>query len=454
MELRKYVNYFEDEVDFDSFSDFGDMVSKLLILFKLRCDVSLKVEDAKLRVVNNPSSDPGVNCLIIEGSELFVSEDSLAADVTAFLNTPSHAEAFKSSVKAYIDKEKKVTQLVSENKDLEISYVNNRLLGLILSKLVPWHFNSIKKDDPDQDKPGLNREVMAMISTLIKSNDEQLNIMLREEITKHGIDNVMFMKNMEMLGAKLIEKRVRNHKDNLQAWQSSINDYIRMIADTNEKIKDAQYQIRAIEMGEADVKAPITEMMNLIKYSPENITIDDLDGSWLKLSFAVPMENFEEDEYRAYVLNSTGSYFYCDEAEDYDVEDLRALYKAIFDTRKVKVYFNSGMKVNLETGALEKHNSSYPAANTMKHPHLDMGYFCTGNTASYVAQYIRESAYAEAVSIVIQSAKQFSISDTAIGCRFIEGLFEHACIEMPNGEFMSGSEALMYIKDHKEEFDD
>lgn len=455
MELRKYKNHFENEIDFESFSAFGDMVAKLLILFKLKCEANLKVEEQRLRVVNNPSEEPFGNCIIIDGAEVYASEESLKADISAFLNSEKHAEAFKSKVTVYVDEEKKITQIMSENKDLEISYMNNKLIGLILSRLVPWHFNTIKKDDPNQDRPGLKSDVFAMISELTSSNDESLEKMLMEEIRARDIDNDIFMKDLEALGAKIMERKRSGIVSRLSENRSMIQDHIREIARLSERIRDDEFNIKAIELGEADVKQPIIDVMNLVKNSPEDIVIDDLQDSWLKLSFRVPMDNFEFDEYQSYVVdNHGGSYFFHGAAGDYDRDSLRKLYKAIFDTRKLKVYFNSGMKINLENGSLEKHTSSYPVDRCMNHPHLDMGYFCTGNTSSFVAQYVAENALAEAITLVIQSARQFSICDTTIGQKFISGIFKHDCIEMPNGEYMNADKAMKYIKNHKEEFDD
>lgn len=439
MNLHELKPFFENEINIDACND---TLTKMLLILKLKCGVSLRQEDDPVfQTYYHPISLEGIKNAIVFSNVLGRTSDvnNYQKDISFYLNQQiSNTE----NIAIYIDKQNKTT--VIKCSEQFITEYNMRLVASILIRLLPWYFKETVSAD----------FILKIADALNENFYEFLESELEKEIERCGIkQEILFNEAMKLMDT-IAKNRIDNFEYEIQQLTSRINEMMKNLAELSALRRNKKENLEGVISNAEARQRPILDVLNFIKQVKDGIKLEQILGSSLYFSIRSEMTEFEDAEYQGYVINNTmhDSYFF--DGVDVPYEDLRMLYKAIFETRKIKVYFATYISLNIKNGCIDKYIPSKRIDNCMNHPHLANDVFCMGNNEEYISQYITENRFVDAINLILYSSKQFTIGDTYVGKIFIENLFSDQCIEMPSGEYMDGYEAVEYMKAHKEEFAD
>lgn len=431
--------YFENEIDFDSLNSLFDNNNlKVFLLLRIINNKIMKKEEDKFCLIigNNKKN----NALIIS-DKLLLKENQLKADLTYFLQEKSL------NAKVYLDDKNCITNIILKEDYLQLGVLKDYIIAL-LPRLLPWYFDNTPTD------------MLKKMSGIIVKNYTFFDERYNEQLKKSGIwDEVMYEKIKSAYRFKQDQERAFIINE-IQRIEAELNILLQNIASKTKTIKKLKCDLTAFDFNDED----ITNLIEGLKFSKDNIEIVDVnDNGKITFNITAKMSNFDYDEYENYIKNDNSksewlnsSYLPIEFLRR--PESLKTLYKHIFETRKLSVYFIVGFTLDIQNGKVNgfKHHN---ILNGIPHPHLmNNGHLCLGGNANLIAQFIMNGELQETINQLLYSAKQISMSDLMAVDNFIKGIFNYdgnyKGIKLPNGNFVNAIEAIEYIEQHQEEFND
>lgn len=448
LKLQDMIPFFEDEIDINSFLSLNEFCARFIILCKLKCgNISLKHNGNPLKLFYNcetPNEELANAIVIGRKKDLCVDDVNYQKDVSFFLN--QYQSYFRSEVSVYISEKNRLAQILIDNDEHRfLSNIEINIILAVLPRLLPWYFAE------------LPYEMKASMFRLIDNEFEFFKSELNVEIEKQGIKQKVLLKKITEISDKLFDNRIYVINKAIGDANRAIKNIMRDIVEISKNLRERKEEKNALLANEENRKKPVLDLIDFINVSNEDIAIEKIEGVTLYLSIITEMSIWQDEEYQAYVVNNSGnSYFFTSEAfSAFTKNDIHMLCDAIFNQRKIKVFFQSNVSINIENGYIDNyHVTDKNITNSMPHPHLNSGVFCMGNNIEHIAQYISNFQLVEALNCVLYSAKQFTIGDSYVGELFMNNLCNYQALQMPNGTFMNGKEAIQYMKEHKEEFND
>lgn len=448
LDIIDVKRYFDNEINTESFDD--DLL-ELILLYKLKCNnVSLLFKERKLSlcIANDLYEDDYVNSIILGGTSIYVNKNSYKQDISLFLN--QHKDIFNAQLDVFVDEDRRCAQIAFKEQDgnssVFESYSAKQIIMMIIPRLLPWYF----KDLP--------AEIIKLIPNIKTGNMDGLKKQLQEMLEIEGIEKAILLDKLKHMSHDLTQNRIEELNNCIISIENDIESKLRSISIRSSELREKRILKQAIEMNSKEISEPILELVDFLQNTTENIDIVKVQDGHLYLLIKTTMSVFEDSEYEGYVINNIGdSYLFDVSSYGYNkengIEPLRNLYKAIFETRKITVDFATEIGINLTNGGVSK--SSYEIhhlKNCIKHPHLASNFFCLGNNAEYISQFIVENRLVEAINCILYASKQFTIGDAGAGVNFVHDIFTSKALKLPNGEFVDALEAIEYINEHEEEF--
>lgn len=444
MKVDDMAAFFNEEIDIKSFKILDEFCIEFLILCKLACgnvNLSHNGSPLKLCICPTPNEELELQNTILISKKRHVDESHYQKDLSFFMN--QYKTYFHSEISVYVDEENRLAEITMEGDVRCFSSTGTNIIMAVLPRLLPWYFAE-----------SFPKEMKQNMAKLIAGDRDYFRRRLDVMIEECGMKQKIMLKKIDRISTRLVDSRIETIDADIQSYNYKIKTMLGDIAKMATKQRELQAERETLESQAENAKKPVLELVDFIQNSNENISIESIQGTVLNLSIVTEMSVFQDEEYQGYVVNNKGdSYFFTETT--HPQEEIRLLCKAIFEQRKIKVFFVSEIAIDLKTGLIEGgRRQTLETLNAIPHPHLSSGFFCMGNNVEYIAQYVRDLRLVEAINCVIYSAKQFTIGDSYAGKHFLENIFVHPGLQMPNGEFMNANKAIQYMKEHKEEFDD
>lgn len=447
MMLQDLKPIFEHEINIEEISRLDNFLCEILMYYRLKVDTPFKQEDDPVFHIYQFQRPDTVNikngiAICFNCDQLELPPNTYQKDITYFINQRLGGVH---KVSVYIDNKLKRTIITCDGTADVFNSTFYKTLALVLPRLIPWYLEN------------LSQETKIAIAKLSDSYELEsfVHEAIKQEVKNSGIYQEIMTRKMIASYESITNDSTRKMKEKIDVLSEHISQYMNTISSTSAEIRELKNRIKSFEMNSEETKKPFMDLVDFLKSTNENIKIEEIVDSRIYFSMRAEMSEWEDAEYQAYVLNNThsDSYFFRAAPGGLLKDKLKLLYRSIFDTRKLKVYFGTQIYIDVSNGGLDA--SKRKKLNyCMDHPHLNNQYFCAGDNTEIIAQYVCQYRLVEAINCVIYMAKQFTIGDSAIGNLFVEDLFKCNCIELPNGEFVDGYGAIDYIERHKEEFED
>lgn len=443
MNLEDMKFFFDDEIHIDSFSSLDSFCLEFIVLCKLKCgNINLKHEDSQLKLYyyRVPEENTTNSMVVSEKKDLCLDSSDYQKDISFFMN--QYQAFFSGEISVYLNAKRRLTQIIIDGPTRSFSNVEVNIILAVLPRLFPWYFSELPK------------ELKIKMAELLNGERGFFRNELDLEIKNRGMKQKILLAQAAQMSQKLLGVQLNKVRADINENNRRINNLMSQITVESKSLRENIAKREALTVNADNSQKPIMDLIDFIENSNENITIDSIVNTTLLLSIRTEMSIWQDEEYRAYVIDNRGdSYFF--RTMPCSIEEIRMLCKAIFEQRKIKVFFNLGISINLEDGELgPNYSQSEEIANSMPHPHLNSGIFCMGNNVEHIAQYLKTFQLVEMLNCILYSAKQFTIADSYIGEIFLKNLTEFQALQMPNGEFMNYEEAIKYMNEHEEEFND
>lgn len=334
----------------------------------------------------------------------------------------------------YIDTEQHTLylELPSESSEATAQLL---VCGLI-SKLLPWFFKDVSMDN-----------IKEITTTLGNHENENFNMLFEKTLKEAGITQKIMEKDLRAMGDTLKRSEIQAAEQRVRDYQRRVDDFFNNMCRANNELRVAKNQLAAVKMAD-DRDGGVAEIIEFLQSTPQNITIDHIEGSVIGLLINTTFQTF--DEWSIYT-NMDSCYLYKEDEEgiEYNDKNVRA-YTELFSNPEFKIHTSVGINLDLMTGKVETFYPSY-GEHEAEHPHLNTDYNCFGSAATPIAEYIKDFRYTEALNQIVYAARQFTVSDGAAGNKLLRSMRDRKCIELPTGEFVNMAGLLRYLGETEEE---
>ena len=427
--------HFEEEINFESLNQlFGKSSLKFFILLRMVNKKNMKIGEDKFSLIIGDKKEN--NSLIISSKPL-LKENLSKTDLTYFLNEKGY------NAKIYIDFKNHITNIVYQG---DLSILKDYILAL-LPRLLPWHFGITPK------------EILEHCSDLLKAKYDYIYDQYNLQLKKSGLWDDMMYAKIQIIYDFIKEKEKNDIKDKINLTEDMIDEYLQLIARYTKELKEFKNRLSVFNLSSREDKNEIKSFIEHLKTLKDNIKIININNTKIVLRINAKMTNFEFDEYELYIKNGDHrsqwlSSHYIPYNISINEQQLKMLYKHIFETKKLSVNFLVDFILDIADGTVIG-NPSPSEGNGIPHPHLmGNGRLCLGGNSVLISQYIMRGDLQGTINQLLYSAKQISLSDLMAVENFIKSIFTDNGIELPTGEFVNGMKAIEYIEQHQEEFDD
>lgn len=444
MILDKYYEYYKNEIDFNSFQLLGNEPEPLLLLLRLWCNESFSFNGNALSFSNKPTVFQ--NSVVITTETPLLDKFKKNDKLSMYFNQNRYRSRIGGDVQVYTNESEQSTWIRWEH-GVDVIELN-LIVAEILPVLLPWIYR--------KEEVYKRRELLATFACgSYHLRAKAIEYELEEIIDKLDLERELHMEQFKTFEDVLIKQEKEELQCKIFSHKEILNQRLKEVARLSTELARLENQLKLIRQNKEYLISPIADLREFLDTVRDEVKITHFDSTQLRLRFQTRLENFDITHYESYVLNSNGSsYLFGGTACSYQPELLKKLYRAIFETKKIKIYMVSEIQIDLTDGTCTNYtNSSQAPRWYIKHPHMSEHIFCINETISQVAQYIAKRNYVAVVNCLLYTARQFTISDPVPGMTFRDQLFNLKCCNMPNGERMSAEEAMNYIEKHEKEFE-
>lgn len=444
---RSIFELYKDEIYIHNHDQFNTML-KAFIFYKHRIPVDSYIfEGEPFRFIypTNEEDVPTVenikNCILIGGKPIF-EQNYVNEMISAFINSSMNDDSEK--YKIYIMEEKRVVHIV-RGEEYGYRVFNNsieKVLCAILQKLMPWYFGNITS------------ELQSEISPLFinKDNPNKFNEKFEELINELGIIEKIQLDKLAKMADKLVERKTRIIEDNVQQMRNEVNGLFARIFDLNKNIKEKSATLFAIKYQGEELKTPVEEIMEFIKYTNENIKIRDVQDESIVFDIVTTLDQFTtEEDYEGIIKNNNGNSFAFtninEECRGYDVEIIKEFYHRLMVEKEFAVQTSCTIYLNVLDGRVDAEGLEAP--NSIQQPHLER-HNCFGTARETIAQFTMDNRFVEALNQIMYSVKQLSLNDGAVAPLFTERMSNAECIKLKDGTFTTMKNILREIANEME----
>lgn len=444
MILDKYYEYYKSEIDFASFQSLGNGAESLLLLLRLWCNESFSFNGKALSLSYKPTVLQ--NSIVITTEAPLLNKFTKNDKLSMYFNQNRYSSKIKGDVQIYTNESEQSTWIRWSNgvDVIELYFIVVEILPVLL----PWIYR--------QEEIHKRRELLATFACgSHELRAKAIEYELEEIIDKLDLEHELYMEQFKTFEDVIIKQE----KDELQykifRRKEILNTMLKEIARSSTELAKLENDLKLIRQNKEYLISPITDLREFLDTVKDEVKITHFDSTRLRLRFQTRLENFDITHYESYVLNSNGSsYLFDGAARRHSPESLKKLYKAIFETKKIKIYMVSEIQIDLTDGTCTNYTDLSQAPKWyIKHPHMSDGLFCINETITQVTQYIAKRNYIAVVNCLLYTARQFTISDPIPGGIFRDQLFNLICCNMPNGARMTAKEAMSYIEEYEKEFE-
>ena len=444
---KEIFELFLDEFAVESFHDLGaTAMLKTLLIYKMALPIeTYQYKEQRLDIVSGSAVadiDAGwENTIFIGGDTELLGENYYDPLISGFVNNSIKQDA-GSQFSIYLDNERGILQITNSTGDRAFvyNYTTEMVFIAIITKLLPWIFGDLTVEQRDIVK----KYAAFMIESDARTKlDEAFDAIVDE----HGLLEKVNEDKLKKLGSKLMEQRTSKLRDELRNKESRYEDYMEAICDCQRRILDIKRQLSAIEMAQGDFENPIVEVMDFLKSTPYEYSIDRIENYTMFINYRMPMTIYSEDsDYESHIKNNPGNSYFFDKFSSYPVEDVKAAYKRIMEDRDCVVWVSGQLSLNFETyNVYAQRTSTRPHSGI--HPHLNGSLTCFGTAEGLLRELLMSARMFEFMNQVAVCTQQFTIHDSYAGAYYCQGIRDYECIECPDGEYRNFDGLIYAVKE-------
>lgn len=347
-------------------------------------------------------------------------------------------------VLCYIERELKSVFLIAPRL---LAAQEFRYLQCSIPAFLPWYFegeNALKETD------------MKLIESLTKRTAESYLDCLSEMAKEYDFET-NFVKRL-LGGFETQADRVMCEQSEKKI-QSLIND----INDLNRRIGGLLRQKSEEEIRLFGLRTKIengSEGSQLEDYFLSNKSLSLVSAKNREITFVCASEvEYYDTEMVESVLENQTSYIYQTRGRRSFVSpsDMAMLIREIFVTQKLKLRMCAAYRIELNGRAcgLTNYNYEYRGENCLPNPHIDT-YACLGNYQRTINECIMQNDYISAAEQCVASCKSLNFGDYTVMDTFMDKMYRNAvrCVVLPNGECVTPSNAVVWLKAEGENEDE
>lgn len=439
---KSIFELYKDEIYIHNHDQFNTML-KAFIFYKHRIPVESYVfegEPFKFIYLTNEEETPVIedikNCIIVGGKPIF-EQEYVDEMISAFINSSINNDSEK--YKIYIVGEKRVVHIVYGEEYGYKVFTNSieRILCAILQKLMPWYFGNISS------------ELQSEISPLFINKDDpnKFNEKFEELINELSIIEKIQLEKLAKMADRIVERKTRIIEDSVNRLRSEVDNLFSRIFELNKNIKEKNSTLFAIKYQGEELKTPVEEVIEFIKYTNENIKIRDVQDDTIIFDIITTLDQFTtEEDYEVIIKNNNGgSFAFTDinsECREYSTEVIKEFYHRLMVEKEFAVQTACSIHLNILDGSVNAEGLVAP--NTIQQPHLER-YSCFGTARETITQFTIDNRFVEALNQIMYSVKQLSLNDGAVAPLFTERMSNTDCIKLKDGTFTTMKDMLEKI---------
>lgn len=312
------------------------------------------------------------------------------------------------------------------------------MLQSSISVFLPWFFESKVLTEEE-----FKLESILFDSKTVDEYNEYIEVMSQKYDFK-GMRIRQELAGFETKAERRRKTAVEREIDNLEQSIRAHNDSIRKL------IKDRSEQCLILLGINAKLAqcGEDSEIMNYFLHNPRLILehVEDATISFIVKDYAL---FFDEGSAQAFIDNQNG-YIYDYQGTQISASDMIMLMKSIFIEQTLKLRFCAAYSLTIGSGVSAGTHRSFggECSNYMPNPHVNE-FGCMGTYVPIINERILDGDYIGAIEQCMASCRSINFNDGAVMEEFIQSLYDEdtpRCIELPNGELATPSEAIAFLK--------
>lgn len=358
------------------------------------------------------------------------------ADLREFVKARADIDA-----RFYLNEDRRVTFVIIGNLNLSKFH----FIQSLFPRFVPWFF----KDAP------VTEDEVRLLRSLTGRYGAEYERCIQAIANQLDFREAMVRKVIGRFGQAAKEAELHSTEDTISQLRASMarhaREYDRLVGELHEfLIKQAGQKIALEEDNTSDLADYFTCNRSLLPLSTS--------GFLLRFMVTTYADSFDPEVFRTYVEN-TRSHFFCgynvSNREFHDIENRRMIFNAIFgDEPKFKLRLCACYQLDVRGTADGISDADYRSASEthLPNPHIHY-YACLGNHRRYIEERLRDGDIIGAVDQCVASAKSLNLCESTTMVKLFGSLFStsRTVLELPNGELLTPSQALEYLKKQKED---
>lgn len=347
-------------------------------------------------------------------------------------------------VSCFIDSDNRNVVICAADINIKkIHYLQCAILAFL-----PWYF------DPAE---GVSEIEMALIKSLRERTASLYESCINKIAEQHDIRSATIKRLL--LGFDNMHEQhqcdlLRNEISRINAEISNLNSRIGVLLSSkgDKEIALLGYETKIVSKSDED-----SEIMNYFLCN-KKLSVRNVEST--RITFVVKdyLEYFDEDMAKSVIDNDTSYVYYCGHERGYGTSvtesDMCELMRAIFIDQTLKVRFCAAYQIDVQGSvrAISHYSYGIDCMEYMPNPHID-SYSCLGNYNQIINELLTRHDYIGAIEQCHASCKSLNFADSTVMREFMKSMYHRGngnrCIELPNGNIVSPSEAIVWLREER-----
>lgn len=345
------------------------------------------------------------------------------------------------NVDCYVNPQKRTAFLLVDNMDIKrMHYLQVSILAFL-----PWYFN------PEE---GLTQNELSLIQSLRESSSEKYELCLAELAKAYNFREERIRKYLkgfenrfERLECDKVRSKIEVAEAKIYELNNQISDYLKTRNNLNIQLLGLEAKINSGESEDSEIMEYF--MCN------KHLILEQVTDREMRFGVKDYLEYFDREIAERAIDNGNSYVYNTVPLNSLQREKLKLLMKEIFvneDTR-MKIRFCAAYRFELNGNVSTQSSHTFDPCEYggyMPNPHINQ-YNCMGNYVRTINSLLMDRNYIGALEQCIASCKSLNFGDSVVMSEFmrefLSGNWLYRCIELPDGQVVSPSEAIKWLEE-------
>ena len=317
------------------------------------------------------------------------------------------------------------------------------LLQSTLLAMVPWYHG---------DRSSVSTDEFELIESLTEDTSNAYMRCIEKLASKLDFRGARIRRLLSGYETIADKNRQRDTEEQIRSVNNNIASYQTSLARCLQQKNELLITLMGLNTKIAEYNGRESDFMSYILRNKRIDVYDARDG-WVEFTASVYFEFFDEDMVER-VISNEYSDLYTKASSFEEACDMAELMRKVFLDKELKIKTIAAYRMTAGYGVEALGGYSYHSpdnVNCIPNPHIH--YFsCLGNYIRPLNDLMADNDYIGAIDQCLASARSINWAESPTMKHFFQDLYEdcYDCVELPNGDMVSPSQAIEWIKKEKE----